>query len=140
MPAIVPIIEENAYTLYRHKSVLGHLTVTEIDFPWISCTFTPEHEFESVQDTLARFRAVDIRHEQKWEQARQEVRRLGFVIEPASAQETAFYPEVLLYIKEGTATFRFSSTPNAQYKPKRLPFALLPLWRAWALFRWRFRK
>lgn len=140
----MPTEDSTEYTLSHRGDAVGLLSVSDVDWPWASCDFTPEPGFAAVRDAFVRFLAASeylgTQEEQRWHQARQDVLSLGIVMEPISVHERIIFPDVLLYVDGDTARFRFSGTPNAQCKPKRLPLFLLPVWRRWALFRWRWRK
>ena len=129
----------DVYDLSCGGIVIATLTVTELDWPWIFCDFTPARGFDAFKEVFADFLAAAKQigtEEQRWDQTRRRVLNLSLVLEPASAEIRVPYPKVLLYVDGSGARFRLSERPSVYGKPKQIPLWLLPMWRRWACFVW----
>jgi hypothetical protein len=87
------------------QTVLGVLTVTDVDQPFILCSFQPTEEFEHHRSLFEeRLRLVENEDWSAFEAVDEQIRRLGLVLKRMN--DGAEIDEFLLHVRGKEAWFR----------------------------------
>ncbi len=90
----------------RGETVLGHLTYSEGDFPWVTCKFVPTEDFSSIAPLFAE--ELDLLNQERmedWEMAYEKLMATGIQMVADTGDETI--TEFILHIERNEAWFRY---------------------------------
>lgn len=86
--------------------VLGHMRVTELDFPWVLCAFTPTEAFEPLRPLFeAQLRLSEGENWDAYEQVEAEIIALALELrDPETGERIS---DFLIHFEGDTAWFRY---------------------------------
>jgi hypothetical protein len=97
-----PVRELSTLQLVQGETVLGTLTFTDVDFPWVNCTFEATPDFAAVKPL---FDAELHAPEEEWEQIYTQIIALGLQL--VNHERDQCIDTFLLHIEDTWASFRY---------------------------------
>ncbi len=103
MPTVPPVSEISTLQRVHGTTLLGVLTFTDVDFPWLNCRFVPTSEFAAIKPLFdAELAAIEDDH---WDQVYQHI--IDLDLQLVNPERDQCIEDLLLHVENDAAWFRY---------------------------------